>query len=152
LSHSSNSSSPHLAKIAALRIVYFIIDEISCRILVPTRRLELFRKLNPYMRYIILFKIFWTKLDWDDHLHAFFMDGKPWPKNVFWDKRDGGKPTTEGAVIGNLGLHKGQNFLYVFDFGDEWRFNVKVEDARYDEAPPYKPVILEEYKDSPEQY
>lgn len=89
---------------------------------------------------------------WDDHLHSFFMDGNPWSKNVFWDKRDGGKPTTEGTVIGNLGLYKGQSFLYLYDFGDEWRIIVKVEDIRHDEAPPYKPVIFEEYGDNPELY
>ena len=88
---------------------------------------------------------------WDDHLFAFFMDGKPWSRDVYWDKREGSKPTADKAVLGKLGLSAGQKFLYLFDFGDEWRFTVKVEKFAHEVAP-FKPVIVERYGDSPEQY
>lgn len=57
------------------------------------------------------------------------------------------------TTLDSLGLHKGQKFLYLFDYGDEWRFNVKVhafnpsapEDLDY-------PVLVEAVGDSPPQY
>lgn len=53
----------------------------------------------------------------DDYLFAFFMEGKPWSGEVYWDKREGSKPTAEKGVIGMLGLTTGQKFLYLFDLG-----------------------------------
>lgn len=88
---------------------------------------------------------------WDDHLFAFFMDGKPWSRDVYWDKREGSKPTADKVVIGKLGLSAGKQFLYLFDFGDEWRFTVKVEKFVHEIAP-FKPVIVERLGDNPEQY
>ncbi|MCL4441526.1 MAG: plasmid pRiA4b ORF-3 family protein [Firmicutes bacterium] len=88
---------------------------------------------------------------WDDHLFAFFMDGKPWSRDVYWDKREGSKPTADKVMIGKLGLSAGKQFLYLFDFGDEWRFTVKVEKFVH-EITPFKPVIVERLGDNPEQY
>ncbi len=88
----------------------------------------------------------------DDHLYAFFMDGKPWSQNAYWDKRDGQKPRADQAVIGKIGLEKGQSLLYLFDFGFEWRFKVKVEDILHSETPPPGPVITKKKGDAPKQY
>ncbi|WP_420825513.1 IS1096 element passenger TnpR family protein [Thermanaerosceptrum fracticalcis] len=60
----------------------------------------------------------------DDHLFAFFMDGKPWSRNAYWSKEDNHPPYVDNAVIGQLGLVRGKSFLYLFDFGDEWKFDV----------------------------
>lgn len=55
------------------------------------------------------------------------------------------------TIIGNLGLSAGQKFLYLFDFGDEWRFIVKVEKL-FHEVAPIKPIIVDRYGENPEQY
>jgi hypothetical protein len=55
--------------------------------------------------------------------------------------------------LDSLGLRKGKSFLYLFDYGDEWRFKVKVT-AVNDKADPdvQYPVLLGSVGDSPEQY
>lgn len=35
-------------------------------------------------------------------------------------------PFVNDAKIGNLHLYEGQRFLYLFDFGDEWKFYIDV--------------------------
>lgn len=100
-----------------------------------------------------LHKAIQNAFDFDeDHLYAFFMDGKPWSQNAYWDKLDGQKPSADRAVIGKLGLAKGQRFLYLFDFGDEWRFNVKLEEIQDSKTPPKKATVIEKKGEAPEQY
>ena len=89
---------------------------------------------------------------YDDHLYAFFMDGKPWSENVYWDKRCDDKPSADKAVIGKLGLVPGKQFLYLFDFGDEWRFNVQLEEILDSKVNPIRATVIEEKGESPQQY
>ncbi len=58
--------------------------------------------------------------------------------------------TTE---IDSLGLKKGQEFMYLFDYGDEHRFRVKVDavNAVADPDAVY-PRVVESVGDAPEQY
>jgi len=70
----------------------------------------------------------------DDHLHSFFMNNRAWDEDAeFVSPRD----DLDGALDGALGftdevklsefrLAKGDKFLYIFDYGDEWRFHIKV--------------------------
>ena len=57
------------------------------------------------------------------------------------------------TTLDSLALHKGQKFLYLFDYGDEWRFKVKVH-AINPAAPEDRdyPVLVEAIGDSPPQY
>ncbi|OPX87216.1 MAG: Plasmid pRiA4b ORF-3-like protein [Pelotomaculum sp. PtaB.Bin104] len=89
----------------------------------------------------------------DDHLYAFFMDGRPWSSDVFWCRGgDEPPPYADKAMISALGLKRGQRFLYLFDFGDEWKFEVKVEEIMQSDIPPAKPKIIESKGAAPEQY
>ncbi|MDA8235151.1 MAG: plasmid pRiA4b ORF-3 family protein [Clostridia bacterium] len=88
----------------------------------------------------------------NDHLYAFFMDGKPWSKDVYWDKKADEKPTADKAVIGKLGLVPGKRLLYLFDFGDEWQFNVQLEEVMDSKTVPIKAEVIDKKGDSPEQY
>ncbi len=54
--------------------------------------------------------------------------------------------------IGELGLFIGQNILYLFDYGAEWRFRVELEEIRNEGHKPLKPKIIEEKGEAPEQY
>ena len=74
-------------------------------------------------------------LSWeDDHLFAFWLDGK------FWSREEPSyQPPFELDEMGaksarvrldKLGLDKGQRIAYLFDFGDEWRVLLTVREIR----------------------
>jgi len=54
--------------------------------------------------------------------------------------------------IGELGLLEGQCILYLFDYGDEWRFQIALEAIRKSGAKPRKPKIVEQKGKAPKQY
>lgn len=86
-----------------------------------------------------------------DHPYAFFMDGIPWsPDRIMAPGCDEG-PSADHASIGDLGLVTGQQFLYLFDFHDEWRFKVEVVKIGSETGPP-QPLMTEKKGKSPEQY
>lgn len=62
----------------------------------------------------------------NDHMYSFFMDGEAWSNNRLTCPYDERGPYVNEVKIGELDLYEKQEFLYLFDFGDEWRFNVKV--------------------------
>ncbi len=66
-------------------------------------------------------------LEWD-HLYSFFMSNKAWNRKAEYSHpRSDGRPA-DAARIGRLGLKPKQKFLYLFDYGDELKFEVEVED------------------------
>lgn len=79
----------------------------------------------------------------DDHLYAFFMDGKKFSRNCYNSPRDDIGPYVTDAVISKLGLQEKQKFLYLFDFGDEW----KITEEENTQA-----AIVERKGESPSQY
>lgn len=98
-----------------------------------------------------------SAFDFDsDHLYSFFMDNKAWSKDCFVSpfEREGDEvgPFADEAYIGKLGLNEGQSILYLFDYGDEWRFRVKVEQIQKEKYKPKNPHILESKGESPNQY
>ncbi|WP_209124226.1 hypothetical protein [Alkalihalobacillus sp. BA299] len=62
----------------------------------------------------------------DDHLYSFYMDGKKFSKNCYNCLEEGVGPFVNEAQFGSLQLIEGQRFLYLFDFGDEWKFDIEV--------------------------
>ncbi len=62
----------------------------------------------------------------DDHLYAFYMDGKKFGQDAYHSPMGGPGPYVTEAKIGGLNLYEGQGFLYLYDFGDECEFNVEV--------------------------
>ena len=93
--------------------------------------------------------------EWDaDHLWAFFMN------NRFWDpKEEYGPPEVgEGAgdatetALESVSLEQGQEFCYIFDFGDEWRHDIRVEKAGLPPDGGEYPRIVEEHGAAPQQY
>ena len=103
-----------------------------------------------------LHKIILDSLDFDDdHLHSFFMN------NVAWDSAheyggvgveiNGCAGLSAKAKLSDFDLKKGSKFLEIFDFGDEWEFQISVLDT--DDKKIAKPEIIksvgeiEQYKD-----
>jgi hypothetical protein len=53
--------------------------------------------------------------------------------------------------IGELGLEEGQEILYLFDYGDEWRFTIRIEEISREESLETAKIV-EQQGESPEQY
>lgn len=88
----------------------------------------------------------------DDHAHAFFMDNKYWSDYAafFSMKMHGDERLTKSYKLEKFGFSKGDQFKYVFDFGDEWRFQCKV--LRELDVQTDIPGVLCRVGESPEQY
>ena len=88
----------------------------------------------------------------DDHAHAFFMDNHYWSGNAafFSMKMYGDERLTKSYKLEKLNLSKGDQFKYVFDFGDEWRFQCKV--LRELDEQLHTPRVIRSVGESPEQY
>ncbi len=65
---------------------------------------------------------------------------------------DGEGPLGDEVPVGELPLAPGQSMTLIYDFGDMWRFDVKLETIEPPEAKIEAPRILEEHGKAPEQY
>jgi len=88
----------------------------------------------------------------DDHLYAFFMDGKAWSEDAYLDPRGNEPPYADEAEIGRIGLVLWKRFLYLYDFGYEWRIDVRLEEILDSSTPPNEAAVIEVYGESPSQY
>ena len=81
---------------------------------------------------VTLFKLHQTILDafdfFDDHMHSFFMNNRAWDDDAEYICPGGDKARgfTDKVKLSKFQLSKGVRFLYIFDFGDEWWFQIKV--------------------------
>lgn len=55
-------------------------------------------------------------------------------------------------TIEDAEIYKGQQFIYLFDFGYMWKFKIKVMDFIENEESSLSPQIIESKGDSPQQY
>jgi hypothetical protein len=109
-----------------------------------------------------------------DHLYSFFMSGKAWDISDFeyyHPEADGGPieadmrkmislirgskpelrlPATT-VKIESLNLKPKQKFLYLFDYGDEWRFEVEFLKEAFSEGAHY-PRVIDSRGESPQHY
>ncbi len=80
------------------------------------------------------------------------MDGKIPSHEVFTSPYDDTGPHVDVVRIGDMELTVGQNILYLFDYGDMWRFLVELEEIRTEGIKPANPMIIESKGKSPKQY
>jgi len=85
------------------------------------------------------------------HLYSFFMSGKAWDRHSEICHPDAdGHPATR-VKIEPLNLKPKQKFLYLFDYGDEWQFEVEfLKEGTYEKA--VYPRIIDSRGKAPEQY
>ncbi|MBQ9272765.1 MAG: plasmid pRiA4b ORF-3 family protein [Mogibacterium sp.] len=63
----------------------------------------------------------------NNHLYAFFMDDKAWSSRDAYFSPDNQEGRSAAKYrLRDIALFKGKKFLYLFDFGDEWRFECRV--------------------------
>ena len=105
--------------------------------------------------------IIYKAFKWDDpHMYSFFMDNKPYSKDRKMeyscapepDIFDDSIPNSTKVKLCELNLKKNQKFLFVFDFGDDHHFGIKVEEFGEVEERKKYPAILGEKGKAPEQY
>lgn len=71
------------------------------------------------------------------HLYHPYMDEGPWASDV---------------LIGEAPLHLGQMLIFTYDFGDNWQFEVALEEITQPEPDETYPRVLEAQGEPPEQY
>ena len=82
----------------------------------------------------------------DDHLHSFFMSNRAWDQDSEYAcpggdlEEDGVCGSSDKVKLSKFRLCKGAKFLYIFDYGDEWRFQIKV--LRIVNGPTKAPIVL----------
>ncbi|MGN0613923.1 MAG: DUF6930 domain-containing protein [Porcipelethomonas sp.] len=86
-----------------------------------------------------------------DHLYSFFMDNKWWSQiNAYNSPYSEEPPYADQIKLSQLRLSKGQAFKFLFDYGDEWRFQCKVLRELDEDTP--EPLIIRAVGEAPEQY
>ncbi|MFT8318817.1 MAG: plasmid pRiA4b ORF-3 family protein [Sporolactobacillus sp.] len=86
----------------------------------------------------------------DDHLYAFFMDGKKFGRQGYYAPGDNQDPHVDKIKLDALDLYEGQRFLYLFDYGDEWEFRIEV--IKKVPGDPCDSLICESKGEAPDQY
>ena len=95
----------------------------------------------------------------DPHLWSFFLSGKPWDEATEYalspspDPAGGGRRARAADRLRIRDVPAGKEFLFLFDYGDEWHFGVKLvgtgqqtrPDARY-------PRLVATDGQAPQQY
>ena len=91
----------------------------------------------------------------DDHLWSFFLSGKPWDRASEYARlpdppigRD--KRGAAGLRVGDAPARK--EFLFLFDYGDEWHFGVKLVRTGQDEPGARYPRVVASQGQAPPQY
>jgi hypothetical protein len=62
------------------------------------------------------------------------------------------EPSTSEVLVGQVPLRVGQSMVYLYDFGDQWEFDVTLERVDLAGAGTTDPIILESHGEAPEQY
>lgn len=88
----------------------------------------------------------------DDHMHAFFMDNKAFSQDdcYYTDVIEDKYRYTNQYRLDQVGLAVGKQFKYVFDFGDDWRFQCKVLKELREWVD--EPEVIREKGKAPRQY
>jgi len=97
-----------------------------------------------------------------DHCFGFYSDFKRYHDSekayeLFYDLDDVESPlphvkSVKRTKIQQVFKHPGDKMLFLFDYGDGWRFVVELEDIKQAEEWDLKPVVLESVGKAPEQY
>src|SRR5688500_3521184 len=89
----------------------------------------------------------------DDHLYAFFMNGNPWDTEFgYWSSPDSAGEKSTEATLDDLALCPNKRFLYLFDYGDEHLFAVRVVRVGAGECGPSRPKLVGSAGEAPVQY
>ena len=87
----------------------------------------------------------------NDHMYAFYTGTSHRNGKEFYSANPLGEGDEyEDLTIEDAEIYKGQQFVYLFDFGDMWEFKIQVMDFIENEEA--DPQIIESKGESPQQY
>lgn len=114
------------------------------------RIVKLSHKTSLHKFHLIIQKAF--EFD-NDHMYAFYTGTSYRNGKEFYCANSLGESEDyEDLTIEDVELYKGQQFIYLFDFGDKWEFNIQVIDFIEDEEIDFVPQIIDSKGKSPQQY
>jgi len=87
----------------------------------------------------------------NDHLYVFFLGPQRKSTAIYCAEAKKAGLSTEETTISALGLFSGQTIYYLFDFGDEWTFEVVLLSIEDEPIPKY-PEVIEICGEAPPQY
>src|SRR6266545_4987537 len=87
----------------------------------------------------------------DDHLWSFFLSGKAWDASTAYtcDDQEEGRPAERLRI---RDAPAGREFLFLFDYGDEWHFGVKLAGTTEIEPGVAYPRVVASNGEAPPQY
>jgi hypothetical protein len=88
----------------------------------------------------------------NDHLYAFYMDNERYSDDRYESPWSDEGPFADNVKIGELDLYVGQQFLYLFDFGDEWLFRITLLAIDTTDKEPKTPKVIDKEGKNPKQY
>jgi uncharacterized protein YchJ len=88
----------------------------------------------------------------NDHPYAFYLSGRYFDRRSEHSLDSDSAHDSQRSVLFRLGLEAGQQFAYLFDFGDEHRHAVTIVSITDVEAPLAGAVLVESVGDAPSQY
>jgi hypothetical protein len=89
----------------------------------------------------------------DDHLYSFWLNGEFWsgPETEYTSPIEAEPDAkTADVALEQVELRPGQEVAYLFDFGDEWRVMLRVDEIRPELGT--SPRVLESLGEAPPQY
>jgi hypothetical protein len=87
-----------------------------------------------------------------DHLYLFSYKNRMGVECKIFHSYCEESPFTSETRVGDLPLLPGQVIIFLFDFGDDWRFKVELESIAAEETKLDEAVVLERKGKSPQQY
>jgi hypothetical protein len=94
-----------------------------------------------------------SAFDFDhDHLYMFSHKNRFGMLERIYHPYKDEPPYANEVIIGELSLNTGNTMRYLYDFGDNWQFDVKLERIEPVDDKIKDPVLLESHGKSPEQY
>lgn len=114
------------------------------------RVVKLSHKIELHRLHLIIQQAF----DFDnDHMYAFYTGTSYRNGKEFYCANPLGESEEyEDLTIEDAELYKGQQFIYLFDFGDMWEFKIQVMDFIENEEADFVPQIIESKGKSVQQY
>ena len=88
----------------------------------------------------------------DDHLYAFYLDGKRYSRYAVNAPGLQEPPFADEVRLKDERLRNKQRISYLFDFGDSWEFDVVLDITSEPGTVPKNPKIIKSVGESPEQY
>lgn len=87
----------------------------------------------------------------NDRLYSFYLNGKKNLNNAINAPYSNEPPYTDETLLGEVRLYNNQRILYLFDYGDQWQFNIIVKTST-EAIAPAEPELIQVTGRPPEQY